>query len=692
MQLKRLPMLLVFILFLVLLPIQYSTSNNDIEITVLNDFDFEPIGEAQIFGTVPFDVNQTYAQTLASALFQMTGTLVEFEDGIRIENGSRSFEMYTECGSIWYADESKLWNVTYNPNLPTLTESKYYTDQLITSNPYFAPTQLYSFGSTNATAYNIATQEMSERILNINVNYGFELNGIPFGGPGGTSSVSLGDNGEIIGVNWIKRETTPLHYEPLYSVQDILTLHGITNYISFDYELVYFHDEVAANQEYVYPVYEIDIRQLIDDVECSATYCLPATSFNPIVSIESPFDGKTVSYGDILDFNCSTTFGTAPYTYSWASDIDGLISNSASFQIADLSSAVKGNDSVAHTISLNVTDSHGLIADDIILIEILPQSSGFIGIGHLAIIGILGITFLLFASKSKDRKRKTYAAIVSLIPIIILSDFTQISSVNASTNTIIFEVPLEAAAVDDDTHGIFEYGAEYTTKYKFLTDLPWADNGAKNFCKKLGKSSVWNQEFLFGDALAWEEDFKYETAPFGGKDDYFIDAVDMGYYYGHGTPDGFHFNTAHDRAVISTNSIQWGDGDLEWMILDNCWTLRFDSFSSPSENVFDRWGKTMKGLHMICGFHSIGQNSKTRGQKLIKHCMNGHTIQYSWFKACKQTSKRNRWAAIFYASPSDDPWNPQQDDPFRDHLHGYGYVASDPYPSAQWWVWISSQC
>ena len=690
MQIKRLPLLLVFMIFLFLIPNQNSTSSSSYtEITVPNDFDFEPIGEARIFGTVPFDVNQTYAQTLASNLFQLTGLVSEDEDGIRIENGSETFEMYTACGSIWYADESKLWNVTYSPDLPTLTESKDLTDKFITSNSYFAPTQLSYFGSTNASGYNVVTHEMQEKILNINVNYGFMLDGLRLGGPGATSSVSLGDKGEIIGVNWIKRETTPLHYEPLYSVQDILTLHGITNYVSYEHELVYFHDEVGVNQEYIYPVYEIELEQLIDDQEFSAVMCLPATSFNPVVKITSPSDGKTVSYGDMLDFNCSVTFGTSPYSYTWESDIDGILSNSATFQKNDLSSAIKGNDSVAHAITLNITDSHGLTTENIITIEITPSSSAFIGIEYIVIIGFLGITFYLFISKSKDRKHKSFVTILSLVSLITMSTLTQLSTVTASVNTVIYEIPSDAIAVDDDNHGIFEIGAEYVGKYSYQSDLPNADNVAKRFCKKLGKSSVWNKEFIYGNALAWEEDFKRAAANNGGMDDYFIDAVDIAYYRGHGHPGGFTFEAHKDDQGLVDHEAEWGNGDLEWLMLDTCSVLQFDS--DWGNNVFERWGPRLRGLHMICGFSTFGTDSASRGAKFAKQAMKSHTVKYSWFKACKQTTSRKRWAAILYASNSDDPWHPQQDDPHNDHLHGYGYVCSDPYP-AKWWVWISSQC
>jgi hypothetical protein len=50
-------------------------------------------------------------------------------------------------------------------------------------------------------------------------------------------------------------------------------------------------------------------------------------------------------------------------------------------------------------------------------------------------------------------------------------------------------------------------------------------------------------------------------------------------------------------------------------------------------------------------------------------------------------------SAVFYASKSPDPLNPQLDDPINDHAYGFGYVCTDPIPGTfSWYVYITSGC
>ena len=68
-------------------------------------------------------------------------------------------------------------------------------------------------------------------------------------------------------------------------------------------------------------------------------------------------------------------------------------------------------------------------------------------------------------------------------------------------------------------------------------------------------------------------------------------------------------------------------------------------------------------------------------------------IAQAWFRATLETEGSDIVAAVFYASKSANPLNPQHDDPIHDHAYGFGYVCSDPTPGTfGWYVYVTSNC
>ena len=117
------------------------------------------------------------------------------------------------------------------------------------------------------------------------------------------------------------------------------------------------------------------------------------------------------------------------------------------------------------------------------------------------------------------------------------------------------------------------------------------------------------------------------------------------------------------------------------------------------DDVFQRWAPALQGVHQVLSFGTTSQNSAVRGTKFafymtgLYNIISPRTIVNSWFRACAETEGSDRLAAVFYATKSPDPNNPQLDDPINDHAYGYGYVCSDPTPgSFSWYVYITSSC
>lgn len=109
-------------------------------------------------------------------------------------------------------------------------------------------------------------------------------------------------------------------------------------------------------------------------------------------------------------------------------------------------------------------------------------------------------------------------------------------------------------------------------------------------------------QFLWTGTNSWERDFRQTGAPTNGDDAGWVDDVDLAWYTGHGSPGSFTFdNPSHDDGSVVPNDARWGDRDLEWMQIESCNVLQFDSGGVA---IWDRWAKVFDGLHLLNGFQT----------------------------------------------------------------------------------------
>lgn len=164
-----------------------------------------------------------------------------------------------------------------------------------------------------------------------------------------------------------------------------------------------------------------------------------------------------------------------------------------------------------------------------------------------------------------------------------------------------------------------------------------------------------------------------KSPPLGGYDYVWIDTVDFAYFAGHGNPYAFYFGTNHDgdgtyTYCVHYSEAEWGDKDLEWIVLAGCKILQYDG-------VFDRWGwPVFKGLHIILGFHSTEYDQpiwilwpiwwESPGKRFVNYMTHPYTIEKSWIRTTQDWQDSSVWGAALGVQ-------------LNDYLPGYGYVSPD---------------
>ena len=446
--------------------------------------------------------------------------------------------------------------------------------------------------------------------------------------------------------------------------------------------------EKDTNNDILYPVYEITLADT-DDVGNGVHFILKidATDYKPQVEIVNPTSSITVKPGESITFDCIVGLGTPPYQYQWSSDFDGVLSSAGTFSISTLSEVVKENVNVPHAISVAVLDSENRLCIDVIAVTIDQNPPMVIDV----VVVIALVAVVLLSSFLLIAKKKGAFILLFLLMLVSAFIFLPITSAYSQIDTSTEFRPSAPSGAYDD--GIKEVGIEWIglTYKNFL----WSTEvNCEGFYNHMSSTGGYSQEFNWGEYSAYETDFK--AASFGGNDSEWIDCVDLVYYQGHGGPNSVSFSSQHDSKWIQFYKMRLGDGDLDTIAFDSCSVLAWED--KNGNNIFERWGPILQGVHQVCGFATTSANSALTGPKFATYMTGLYplpplTILDAWFRAAIETEGPDRKVAMFYATNSSNPFQPQLDDPINDHAKGFGYVCSDPVPGTfDWYVYITSSC
>ncbi len=229
-----------------------------------------------------------------------------------------------------------------------------------------------------------------------------------------------------------------------------------------------------------------------------------------------------------------------------------------------------------------------------------------------------------------------------------------------------------AAAVSGDDGGQWELGLHGSAGN--LTQATAAERAGM----KYWLNGWFVTRYDYNEASAWEEDFKKSSL--GGKEDNYIDSVDLQFYVGHGSPGRFTFdNASHDDGALDSPadcSNSWGDGDNEWLALTSCQVLADSAISSMKQ--------CMNKQHLILGFvtNASAHNNywDTQAYQFGRYMRYGYNMTQSWFKACDvaQRGRTTRVIADESACFNDNPY--------------YGSVCSDSAPESGYYYWYTHAC
>ena len=667
-----------------------------------NDVTREPLDfvlsltEMPIYEMIIPDVNLTYTEDLAFSLFGIRDTSAGEAEGIYVVNsGNKSFEIDSMDGSLWYADYDKLWNIALGVDGITPNECRIIADEWLAENGLFPANAAFTnIGNTTATIYNIDSGETQSKILQYHVNYEFTIGEFPITGEAAQISIMIGEGGEKIGFDWKWRDVKPDAHTSAHLIEfeSILDVYDIPLSSVLEHRLVYTTVENDGNN-FLFPVYEISILET--DAEGNDVYYeqdYDATDYKPRIEIVSPQPSNsiTVSPGQSITFDCDVTLGTPPYIYEWHSDFDDVLSIAKTFSISTLSEPLKIDVVVPHAVTVVVWDSEGRRDSDVIAVTIeKPPINIDFNIVFLVAIGavfVLSVSFVIV----KKKGILVLPFLVMLFSAFMLFPIVSASSGMPDNKEMAYSPP--TGAYDDNVR---EVGVEWIGLSHLSSPLYNNEENTEGFYNWMGTIGGYSQEFNWGEFSAWEEDFK--DASFGGTDTVWIDAVDIAYLHSHGGPNSISFSAyQHDQHFLNFTELRLGNGDLDTLAIDACKPLAWeDKFGN---NVFERWGPALQGIHQVCSFATTSKNSAKTGTGFGMY-MTGYftnpslTIVNAWFRTCLETESSDKVSAVFYATKSTNPYQPQLDDPINDHAYGFGYVCSDPTPgTVNHLVYITSGC
>lgn len=191
-------------------------------------------------------------------------------------------------------------------------------------------------------------------------------------------------------------------------------------------------------------------------------------------------------------------------------------------------------------------------------------------------------------------------------------------------------------------------------------------NGESRF-----QDNVWNfiKHFSYTQYY-WAEAYEFNTA-----NNYYVDAMDLAYYSGHGSPWYITTKAVPSQGLSIANGVPWGDYNLEFIIFQSCTVVP----SVETANWWSNWtgaGRAFQGLHQAIGYRTLSYSGNGISNNYGGRVAAGQAMWQGWFNAVND--ERSWWRGSSYPGYASVVLYPGLD---NDTLY---YFGPDPPAGSGW--------
>lgn len=270
-------------------------------------------GKLPIYRLSAPEVSSDKVRQLAQATLGISEDAQKYDDRLAIKSGSRLVEVDARSGAVWVADQAQMWNPELKPQLPDEQRSRAIAEEFLAQNKLmpqkesekYSTVSFVNVASTQAAYFDVASRKRTEQKLDMQVNYATQVRvpgmnaELPVVGGGGEVSVTLGDQGKLIGYQSLLRNIEGVETEsPVIpkarADEQFKQMTKGLKLRSYDAQLAYYSAPTGVEQKFLYPVWVYRATAVFGtETVPLRIVTLPATEFGPKMPPPVPIEQRT---------------------------------------------------------------------------------------------------------------------------------------------------------------------------------------------------------------------------------------------------------------------------------------------------------------------------------------------------------------------------------------------------------------